>query len=53
MIKIVLPLAGGEGLIPGQGTKIPLASWCGETIIFFFCNWLIFRIKLNIRKIAP
>ena len=24
------PNAGGTGSIPGQGTKIPNASWCGQ-----------------------
>ena len=22
--------AGGAGLIPGQGTKMPHAAWCGQ-----------------------
>ena len=27
MVKTLLSNAGGAGLIPGQGTKIPHASW--------------------------
>ena len=25
--------AGGVGSIPGQGTKIPHAAWCGQEIL--------------------
>ena len=24
--------AGGTGLIPGRGTKIPRAAWCGQSV---------------------
>ena len=30
MIKILSSSAGGTGLIPGQGTKIPHAAGCGQ-----------------------
>ena len=28
--------AKDQGSIPGQGTKIPQATWCGQKKIFFF-----------------
>ncbi|CAI9168220.1 unnamed protein product [Rangifer tarandus platyrhynchus] len=31
VVKILLSDAGGAGLIPGQGTKIPHASWPQKT----------------------
>ena len=30
MVKTALPLHGGMGLIPGQGTKISQAKQCGQ-----------------------
>ena len=30
MVKTVLPLRGGTGSIPGQGTEMPHAARCGQ-----------------------
>ena len=29
-LRLHVPDAGGMGLIPGRGTKIPHAMWCGQ-----------------------
>ena len=34
-LRLYTSIAGGMGSVPGQGTKIPHASWCGPKKIFF------------------
>ena len=29
-LRLCASQAGGVGLIPGQGTEIPHAAWCGQ-----------------------
>ena len=29
-LRLCTPNAGGTGLIPGQGTKVPHAAWCSQ-----------------------
>ena len=30
VLRLLASTAGGEGLIPGQGTKVLYAVWCGQ-----------------------
>ena len=34
-VRLCAPNAGGAGSMPGQGTKIPHAVWCGKKNFFF------------------
>ena len=38
-LRLRASTAGGAGSIPGQGTKIPRASQCGQNKQIFFKNW--------------
>ena len=50
VVKAVLPVQGITGSIPGQGTKIPHALWCGPPNFFFLLQLSNIVSKIQEKK---